>query len=115
MFAECVHEQSQRLEADHPEHSAQRVRERNLGDAGAKQQRARLMKHRPQLHLIQIERVVGGILNEAGHDLRGLDRHVPGWKAEHSGEKPQKTAHRQDRRRAPSRASQACKPRTAQR
>ena len=35
------------------------------------------MQTRPELYVIDVERIVGGILNEAGDDLRGLDRNLP--------------------------------------
>ena len=55
-----------------------------------------LMQDRPKFQLVDIERIVGWILDDARDDLRGFDRDLPRWEAANPDEKSQGAADRQD-------------------
>ena len=54
------------------------------------------MQDRPKFQLVDIERIVGWILDDARDDLRGFDRDLPSWEAANPDEKSQGAADRQD-------------------
>ena len=83
--AETVH--SVRNVGDGP---AQESRQDDFRKTGPQQHGADLVQHRPELHVIDVERIVGGVLHEAGDDLCRFDGDLPGREdggAEHEAER----------------------------
>ena len=56
------------------------IDEPDLRDAGEQHQGANLMQQCPELRVVDVERIVGGVLNQARNHLSGLHGNVPGGK-----------------------------------
>jgi len=78
--AQRVHDHGQRLKAHHAKQSAERDRQRDFRDSRQQQHGADLVQDGPQLDVIDVKRISGRVLNDPRHDLRALDRHLPGRK-----------------------------------
>jgi hypothetical protein len=72
--------------------AAQRVHHQRLKGDHA-QQPACLVEQRPRRRVIRVERIVRGVGDEAGDDLRALDRDVPRRKRDVADAKSQRAAH----------------------
>ena len=82
--AQRVNHHRQRLKRHHAEHAAQEERQADLGDPQAEERRQNLMEDGPELDVINEKWIRGGILDEAGDDLAGFDRHLPVREADQS-------------------------------
>lgn len=54
------------------------------------------MEQRPQLGVIDVERVAGRVMDDARDDLRGFDRHLPARELQDSEQESQRPADHQD-------------------
>ena len=94
--AERVHDQCQRLKGQHSLNAAHGVRQRALARSGPQRNCEYLMQRRPQLRVIDVENVVGWVVDDSGNHLRSFDSNLPVREAEQAHAETEDAAEDQD-------------------